>query len=72
MTHDMIVRKLKAMRMAELDEHRSNLELYLRESYPTEAELSAARYELNLVECEMDERDTKERMLNIFRIHCSN
>jgi hypothetical protein len=69
MKHTEIVRKLKSMRKAELDERRSNLEWWLRSGYGTEVERSDARYELNLIDCEVDEREVAESMRNLFRFN---
>jgi hypothetical protein len=68
MTHEQIVRRMKSMRTAELDHHRSNLELFLRTNTDP-VELDRARYELNLAQCELDERTVKESMMNLFRIN---
>jgi hypothetical protein len=72
MKHTEIVRKLKSMRKAELDERRSNLEWWLRSGYGTEVERSDARYELNLIDCEVDEREVAESMRNLFRFNFGN
>ena len=66
MTHEQIVRRMKSMRTSELDEHRSNLELFLR-STTDPVELDRTRYELNLLQCELDERRVKEDLQKLFR-----
>lgn len=69
MKHELIVQRIKSMRTAELDQHRSNLELALRDRNRNPVELDQMRHELNLVSIELDERDVKDYMNNLFRFN---
>jgi hypothetical protein len=69
MTTIEIERKMKSMRTMELDEHRSNLEHYIRDASVPVKDRDRARVELRIAEQVLDEREVAETMRNLFRFN---